>query len=468
MKYTKYLAFLGALFAPLLVLAINVTVPAAPGSGDFLSSTSTGAWVATSTPYFPLGWATGATSTGSNGINITNGCFAKNGVCVGSSGSGTVTSIASTNGLAGGTITTSGTLYLTNFFATSTGETDGQLPFWTTTNGTPAKFGSVATTSHAFSGPFGITGTIGALVGGSNSTVTWTGLATTSQPASSNLLESNGAAGVFGVATSSPTVTGPITYSGTLGAFVGGVGGTFACATCNTSNATVSSIVAGTGLNGGTITTSGTISLKSYFGTTTADTAGQALFWTSTNATPATIGSNSNFTFATANNLLTATNASTTAFSATGFLAIPTSASCTGFVLGSLCLDTTNNQLQVGTSTGGSPSVYDPRRFLTFTYATTTAWSGTTTIALGTAPSAIQFQSLQCYTDAGTLDVQLQYGAGPTTVNPMIIASTTAGVNVVTGSGTPSAGGILQVKVGTPVSTPLQISCTASALTSPT
>jgi hypothetical protein len=35
-------------------------------------------------------------------------------------------------------------------------------------------------------------------------------------------------------ATSTPTVTAPITYSGTLGSFVGGSSGTFACATCST------------------------------------------------------------------------------------------------------------------------------------------------------------------------------------------------------------------------------------------
>lgn len=39
----------------------------------------------------------------------------------------------------------------------------------------------------------------------------WAGLATTSQPASSNILVSNGAAGVYGVATSSGTVSSPLT-----------------------------------------------------------------------------------------------------------------------------------------------------------------------------------------------------------------------------------------------------------------
>ncbi len=69
----------------------------------------------------------------------------------------------------------------------------------------------------------------------SNITIGWWGLSTTSQPASSNLLVSNGGAGVYGVATSVPTVTAPITYSGTLGSFVGGVGGAFDCTSATAS-----------------------------------------------------------------------------------------------------------------------------------------------------------------------------------------------------------------------------------------
>lgn len=53
-----------------------------------------------------------ATSTATNGLNLSAGCFAINGVCVGGGGSGTVTSVATNNGLTGGTITTTGTLGL--------------------------------------------------------------------------------------------------------------------------------------------------------------------------------------------------------------------------------------------------------------------------------------------------------------------------------------------------------------------
>ena len=84
--------FVGLLFTPFLAFAINVTVPAAPSSGYFLVSTTTGAYVASSTPNFTTGLNLAATSTGSFGINLSGGCFAVNGVCLSSGGSGVGTS----------------------------------------------------------------------------------------------------------------------------------------------------------------------------------------------------------------------------------------------------------------------------------------------------------------------------------------------------------------------------------------
>lgn len=92
-----------------------VTVPSASGPDQFLTSITTGAWIATSTPFFSLGWTTGATSTGSAGINISSGCFAINGTCI-------------TSGSTGGT----------GNVATSSSETANDIPYWTSTAGTPA------------------------------------------------------------------------------------------------------------------------------------------------------------------------------------------------------------------------------------------------------------------------------------------------------------------------------------------
>lgn len=69
--------------------------------------------------------------------------------------------------------------------------------------------------------------------------------------------------GVYGTATSTPTVTTPITYSGTLGSFIGGVSGAFACATCITQATATSTI---TGTTGQTVYMQGT---NSPIGTST-------------------------------------------------------------------------------------------------------------------------------------------------------------------------------------------------------
>ena len=143
-------------------------------------------------------------------------------------GGGTVTNVSGANGIQG-SVSSNGSLSLVSYLATSSSEVAGNLSYWTTTAGNPAQLGTVATTSLGFSGPFTGFASLGALVGGSNSTINWTGLSTTSQPASSNLLVSDGVSGVYGVGTSSLGVTGPITFSGTLGAQIGGAAGSFGC-----------------------------------------------------------------------------------------------------------------------------------------------------------------------------------------------------------------------------------------------
>lgn len=145
--------------------------------------------------------ATGTVSAGSSAITVTAGRAAVGGAlaidcatagagqngCLSSTdwstfngkGSGTVTSIVAGNGLLGGTITTTGTIALSSYIATSSAETISNLAYWTSTGGTPATLGKVATSSLG--------------------------------------------------------VTSPITFSGTIGAQIGGTGGSFGCATCLTS-----------------------------------------------------------------------------------------------------------------------------------------------------------------------------------------------------------------------------------------
>lgn len=55
--------------------------------------------------------------------------------------------------------------------STSTSETMGRLAYWTTTSGTPARLGDIATTSLTINSPLTTSGTAGALVGGTNLTI---------------------------------------------------------------------------------------------------------------------------------------------------------------------------------------------------------------------------------------------------------------------------------------------------------
>ena len=197
-------------------------------------------------------------------------------------GSGTVTSIATTYPVTGGTFTTSGTIALA--FGTTTSNIWANTQTFTNpivdaalngliggNNGTTyavstsslnasitGSSGSVAnavtfnssgsggSSPQVFNGSGAETisyNTIGAQVAGTYDAVItasspivrainnliWTGLATTSQPASSNLLTSNGAAGVYGTATSTLTATGPLTGSFTQV----GSGGALGCTTAS-------------------------------------------------------------------------------------------------------------------------------------------------------------------------------------------------------------------------------------------
>lgn len=228
-------------------------------------------------------------------------------------------------------------------------------------------------------------------------------------------------------------------WLGTLSTTRGGLGGNF-----NASTGALS-------INSGTVS-AGTLSIANG-GTnaTSFTTTGNGVYWNGTSLLTAPLTSAVTYPFA-----------STTALTASGELVIPNGATKGSTVAGQLELDTTNDQLKVGD--GAAIAVFDQRRFLTFTYATTTAWAGTTTLlSLGTAPTGLTLQNVQCYTDVGTLNVQYQYGTGPT-LPAMLNASTTIGTFTWTGNNAPAAGNTIGVKVGTPASSPTQISCTITAV----
>lgn len=323
---------------------------------------------------------------------------------------GTITTNSPLGG--GGTFSRGGTLTLT----------------CTTCNTSNASVSSIGTTWPIKGGTITTTGTI-----------TWGGLATTSQPSSSNLLVSNGGTGIFGVATSTLTPSSPLT--GSLVQI--GSGGSLGCQTASGSQAgclsssdwttfnskgsgTVTSIVGGTGLNGGTITTSGTLSLKSYIGTSTADVAGQVLYWATSNGTPANVTSSSAFSFA--NSILTVTNASTTNLTAA-------------------------NDLFVN---GNSVTGY---RLLSNKLATTTPWTASSsplsgfgdTMYVNSAYKAFTVTAFSASTTAGTLELQFVCGS-----NSFYYPASTTG-STYTENTSCSAGQPFYLIGGNPASSPVNV-----------
>lgn len=76
----------GLLLSPLIAYAVQISVPSAPGPGYFLVSTSTGAYIATSSPQIPTAIPGGASSTvqyNANGLFAGNTGFVYNGTNLG-------------------------------------------------------------------------------------------------------------------------------------------------------------------------------------------------------------------------------------------------------------------------------------------------------------------------------------------------------------------------------------------------
>lgn len=158
------------------------------------------------------------------------------------------------------------------------------------------------------------------------------------------------------------------------------------------------------------------------------------------------------------------TNASTTHFTAATSLQIPNGSSQTPTAAGYIAQDTTNNQIVFGKA--GTTGVLDERRAITLAYATTTTWTGTTTVGYQIVfPYASTITGGYCTVlpAAATVNAQLIY-ANPTaftTVNvPMIPASTTPGLWAIGSNNTPTAGATSTLQFGTPASSPTSASCT--------
>jgi hypothetical protein len=134
--------------------------------------------------------------------------------------------------------------------------------------------------------------------------------------------------------------------------------------------------------------------------------------------------------------LVTANNATSTLFSAT-------TAWLTNLITGAGSVDL-------------SASTVKQHLYPAFSYATSTAFTGTTTIYLAPSYQAETWNGVKCETDVGTLNVSFYDG---TNRMNMLNASTTIGTFALTTNNSFTAGESRRVDIGTPATSPTRISC---------
>lgn len=218
------------------------------------------------------------------------------------------------------------------------------------------------------------------------------------------------------VATGTAVTTGQIPYwlsGGTLGSVATGtISGTYPL------SATAARYAIG-----------GDVAISIAFGTTTANT------WSALN---------------------TFNGASTTALTASTFFQLPNGTTQSPTLAGACGFDTTSGQLKCGNGTA-TLVMGDGYQYPAFSYSTSTAWTASTTLYLGTAFTAETWSSVQCVTDTGTVNVT--FSDGTNSMN-MFNASTTVGTVTLSTNNTFTAAEKRQVIIGTPASTPTKIGCT--------
>jgi hypothetical protein len=357
-------------------------------------------------------------------------------------------------------VLTTGTLGVSRGGTGQSTFTSSQLLYGNGTNGLT----SVATTTFAVSGPFVTSGTLGALVGGSNSTVTYTGLATTSQPSSSNILVSNGGAGVYGVATTTFTPSAEFTTTGTIGALVGGANSTLALATNGVALTKLAQIGANTILGNSTGATGNvTAFATSTLGIALSDTTG--ILGVSRGGTGQSTFTSSQLLYGNGTNGLTSV-ATTTLTSNNGLTLSAGAGALVGGSNATIGLATINAGV-LGAVTNGSVPTSQATSTL---YGTGTGgqlltwnngvpqWVASTTYANGTGISTSFATGQLTITNTGVTSIA-QTGGGTTQTGAITFATSssattglTLGLNITNSSGaftfSPSLSGTLNVANG--------------------
>lgn len=142
---------------------------------------------------------------------------------------------------------------------------------------------------------------------------------------------------------------------------------------------------------------------------------------------------------------------------AAGVLRIPISSAPTIATNGDIGIDTTSHQFKYFST--ATRVLGDGNSYPAFTYATTTTWTGTTTVPLGPAFVGETWNGVKCFTDTGTVGVNFYDG---TNRMEYVSASTTVGNFGLATNNTFTASEKRYVDLGTPGSSPTKISCTVS------
>lgn len=392
-------------------------------------------------------FASGLSYTNANGTSITstNGNFTGLSFTTGSGGTLTLTSITSTNG-------NIPTFTFTTAVGTSVTSTNGNHTTFTfgTAVGT-----SVTTTNLAVTGALTLPANsvtdamvvAGLTISGGSIDNSPIGASTPSTGAFTNATSTN----FFSTGLSFTNLSGANITSTANFSFVSAVG------TSITSTNISFTRLQGTGVTTTNLAVTGLTNLASTIITngTSTNFFSTGLSFTNLNGTNATT-TNLNWTTGTGNTLVLTSGTSTNFTALTG-LVIPVGSNPTIAAAGSLGTDNTSGQLKYSQD-GSTVNVLVPYKYVSFFYATTTAWSGTTTLYLGPADVAETWVRVKCETNTGTLNVQ--YYDGTNRMN-VVTASTTIGAVTLSTNNTFTASESRRVDIGTPASSPTSISCKA-------
>lgn len=436
-----------------------VTFPINGGSGNagtltgWLFGHGTSPYTASTSPFFStfsFGTATGTSATTTNFFSTTASTTNLFGTNINGFGlstcSGATDALTWAAGLFGcHAIAVAGTAV-----STSSAETATYVPFWTTTAATPALLsgGDSGFTWNNTSKKLTVTN-YGATTGTTTSATSTSFFATTAS--STNLFSTNG---TFNAATISSLTSGRVTFATTAGLLTDDADMTFSGDTL-----TATKLIGSTSLS-----TPSIITASGALGITPA--AGSNL-----NVSLSTTGDfavNTNQLYVDTSAAMVGIATTTPAYTLdvfgnlrvdpAGRLIHPYSSAPTLDTNGSIAVDSTSNQVKY--QSGAATLVLgNGNQYPAFTYATSTAWTGTTTIPLGPAFVAETWNAVQCFTDTGTLNVSFYDG---TNRMNMFNASTTVGTVGLTTNNTFTAAEKRYVDVGTPATSPTKISCTVS------